>query len=174
MKHSSIIIALLFPFSLLVGQSASTTIQNDPAAIAANLLSVYDAEKIFGGPAALTENTIVRKNDSQLYKCAYVAQGQDLMAGRPSVLDLSLEEFNADGSASVLFGNLRKEYESEAGFQTVFNLGSEAFFTSDNQNYYYILIRKNNKLLGLSLKKIPNSGALESFKMAAIFLNSLI
>src|SRR6476619_5306229 len=65
---------------------APCIIQNDSDAIAQQLLTLSDAEKIMGEPAELTCNTYITKGDTLEYKCEYTALAQDKITGKTGKL----------------------------------------------------------------------------------------
>ena len=53
------------------------------------------------------------------------------------------------------------------GIKTLKNMGDEAYFHTDNQNFYFIMARKGNRMIRMKVNKVTSKTSLEQFYAAA-------
>ena len=175
MLNKTLFIALICPF-FAVAQTENVYIQNDTEAIAANILNQYEAEKIMGEAVRLAENTFTKQGDTLVYKCAYSARTSDAAKEMPAYLGMMIQEFATEALATQAFADIKQSNTDPTMVETVFNLGSEAYFYTDNpqRNFYFILVRKQHKLFRMKLNVVTSKASLEAFKMFAIVATNLM
>lgn len=175
MFNKTFLIALICPFFALA-QTENIYVQDDRAAVAVNLLNQYEAEKIMGESVRLAENTFRKHGDTLEYKCAYAAKTRDSAKEMPAYLGMMIEEYSSEALATQAFADIKQSNVDPTMVETVFNLGSEAYFYTDNphRNFYFILVRKQHKLFRMKLNVVTSKASLEAFKTFAILATNLL
>lgn len=142
-------------------------IQTDSNAIAPTLLTLSYAEEIMGEPAELTCNTFIEKGDTLEYKCDYTALSKDEVTGKTGKLYFMYEIYPnvvAAGDAQASIYNANKGHQ---GVEVVTGVGDEAYYHTDGTNFYFYLVRKNEKMFRMKLNKITSHSSEENFKEVA-------
>ena len=140
------------------------TIQTDSVAMASKLLPLSFAEKIMGEPAKLTCNTFVKKGDTLEYKCDYTALSQDEITGKTGKLYFMYEVYSSITAAENAYTSIYQANSGHEGVEIVPGLGDEAYYHSDGANFYFFLVRKNEKMLRLKLNKVTSHSSEAEFK----------
>jgi hypothetical protein len=140
------------------------TIQPDSVAIAAKLLPLSDAEKIMGEPAKLTCNSFIKKIDTMEYTCDYTAVSQDQLTRKTGKLYFMYEIYGGVAAAQNAYAGIYQANRMHAGVEVVSGLGDEAYYHSDRRNFYFFLVRKNEKMIRLKLNKVTSHSSEVEFK----------
>ena len=146
------------------------TIQTDSAAIASKLLTLSFAEKIMGEPAKLTCNTFIKKGDTLEYKCDYTALSQDEITGKTGKLYFMYEVYASVTAAENAYTSIYRANSGHEGVEIVPGLGDEAYYHSDGKNFYFFLVRKNEKMFRLKLNKVTSHSSEAEFKEVTRFI----
>lgn len=125
--------------------------------------SQSDAEIILGEKAHISDSSSTIKRDTLEIKKAYTADSKEPKSGKPVVIYFMLEEYAYDSSALNAYTFFKVANEKHEGVKVVDNLGDDAYFHSDGKNFYFILVRKGNKLLRLKVNKITSLTSINSF-----------
>ncbi len=141
-------------------------IQTDSDAIAPTLLTLSYAEKIMGEPAELTCNTFIKKGDTLEYKCDYTALSQDETTGKTGKLYFMYEVYASIAAAENAYTSIYQANSGHEGVEIVTGLGDEAYYHSDGTNFYFFLVRKNEKMFRLKLNKVTSHSSESNFKEA--------
>jgi hypothetical protein len=140
------------------------TIQADSTAIASKLLTISFAEKIMGEPAKLTCNTFIKKGDTLEYKCDYTALSQDEITGKTGKLYFIYEIYVSVTAAENAYTSIYRANSGHEGVEIVSGLGDQAYYHSDGTNFYFFLVRKNEKMFRLKLNKVTSHSSKVEFK----------
>lgn len=143
------------------------TIQSDSVAIASKLLALSYAEKIMGEPAELTCNTFIKKSDTLEYKCDYTALLQDEKTGKTGKLYFMYEVYAGVAAAENAYTAIYQANSGHEGVEIVLGLGDEAYYHSDGINFYFFLVRKNEKMFRMKLNKVTSHTSEMYFKEVA-------
>jgi hypothetical protein len=167
-----LVMAGLFSNSNCAKSSASNedtpcTIQADSIAIASTQLTLPDAEKIMGEPAALTCNTFVQRDGTLEYKCDYTALSEDDRTGKTGKLYFMSEVYAAEDAAKNAYTEIYEANRKHEGVEIVPGLGDEAYYHSDGTNFYFFLVRKDKKMFRLKLNKVTSHSSVTNFKEVA-------
>ena len=142
-------------------------IQTDSDAIASKLLTLSDAEKIMGEPAELTCNTFIKKGDTLEYKCSYTALSQDEVTGKTGQLYFMYEVYASVTAAQNAYASIYQANSTHEGVEIVTGLGDEAYYHSDGTNFYFFLVRKEEKMFRMKLNKVTSHSSEAAFKDVA-------
>jgi hypothetical protein len=143
------------------------TDQPQSAAYPAGLFTKSDAEKILGEPAHLTESSVVMEVDTFEYKCAYVANAKDPKTGKTGSIYFMLEEYGRLSAAKDAYSSIRRANESHEGVKVLHDMGDEAYFHSDGENFYFILVRKGPKMVRMKVNKTTSTTSVDEFMLIA-------
>lgn len=133
----------------------------------ATLFSLQDAEKILGEPAQLGDSATNIKNGIVIYSCSYIAKANDMETGKNGAIYFMLEEYVQIDSVKKTYSSIKTSNE-HSGIKTLNDLGDEAYFHSDNENFYFILVRKGTKMVRMKVNKITTNTSLEEFNAIAV------
>jgi hypothetical protein len=130
------------------------------------LFSRDDAEKVTGEPMYPTGGSTQLEGGALNYRYAYTAHSKINETERRSALYFLLRHYGHPGSAEVKY-HATKSANEGLGIETLDGLGDEAYFHTDSENFYFIMVRKGNKLFNLKVNKITASTSLEEFHALA-------
>ena len=132
-----------------------------------NFFTELDAEKILGEQASLTDSSSTIKEDTLEYKCTYTANSKDQKTGKTGVVYFLFEQYAKVSIAKEVYSSIRKANENHEGFKVLYDMGDEAYFHSDGQNFYFILVRKGEKMLRMKVNKTTSTTSLDEFNLIA-------
>lgn len=160
MKH------LLLPFVFTVACSTH------PHTFARDLkpcqfFTLPDAEKIIG-KAKQTGELTETKDTGNILRCTYTAI--EKINGHDTNLFLVVELAKNETAAKLIYTSLKKANEDLPGLEDISDLGDEAYFHTDGENFYFILVRKGDKLVRMKLNKITKKTSPVDLKAAAKFV----
>lgn len=138
--------------------------QKDTLATASKVLTLTDAEKIMGERAKLTGNTFIKKGDTLEYKCDYTALSQDAVTGKTGKLYFMYEVYSGVAAAANAYESIYQANSRHEGVEVVGRLGNEAYYHSDRTGFYFLLVRKKEKLLRIKLNKVTSHSSAIEFK----------
>lgn len=141
-------------------------IRADTLAIASKLLTLTDAEKIMGEQAELTGNTFVRKGDTLEYKCDYTALSKDTITSKIGKLYFMYEIYAGGAAAANAYAAIYQSNRGHEGVEVVPGLGDNAYYHSDQTGFYFLLVRKKEKMFRLKLNKVTSRSSATEFKKA--------
>src|SRR5688500_19009213 len=120
-----------------------------------DLFTKADAESILGEPAHVTDSTMGSQQAITAYKSSYTAN-----VGNGAVYFLA-EEFTRITDAQTKYSFIKASNENSGGFKVLEDLGDEAYFHSDNQNFYFIMARKGTRVVTFKVNKITPKTSLD-------------
>ncbi|MCU7549987.1 hypothetical protein OCK74_12715 [Chitinophagaceae bacterium LB-8] len=132
-----------------------------------NLFTLPDAERILGEKAHLSDSALTIKEDTLAYKCAYTANATDQKTGKTGNIYFMVEQFAKVSIAQYIYSSIKRANENHEGVKVLHDLGDEAYFHSDRQNFYFILVRKGEKLLRMKVNKTTSATSLDEFNSIA-------
>lgn len=174
MKYEFLSIYIIALTGLFATYQKTPTNANEPGiartdtfAIAAQLLTLTDAEKIMGEKARLTSNTFLKKGDTLEYKCEYTALSKDSITKKTGTLYFMHEIYQSAAAAANAYAGIYKGNSQHEGVEVVKGLGDEAYYHTDQTGFYFFLVRKNEKMFRLKLNKVTSHSSAIEFKMTA-------
>ena len=132
-----------------------------------NLFTESDAEKILGEQAQLTDSSTTLKEDTLEYRCAYTANAKDQKTGKTGVVYFLFEQYAKVSIAKKVYSSIKTANENHEGVKVLHDMGDEAYFHSDGQNFYFILVRKGEKMLRMKVNKTTSTTSLNEFNLIA-------
>jgi hypothetical protein len=135
-------------------------------AVAGHLLAAADAEKILGTSAQLTDSVASDSGDASTYRYTYKALAADPKTGKTGAIYYLLERYALLSAAKSRYSFIKTANEKN-GIKTLHDLGDEAYFHSDGQNFYFVMVRKGNWVLTMKVNKITSTTSLDDFNRVA-------
>jgi hypothetical protein len=132
-----------------------------------NLLTASDAEKILGQMVHLTDSSSLDKVGISQYLCSYTADFKDLKTGKTGAVYFLYEQFAEIASAKNKYKTIKTANENHEGIKILNDLGDEAYFHSDGVNFYFIMVRKGDKVFNIKVNKITSNTSLDMFNLIA-------
>ena len=126
-----------------------------------------DAERILGEKAHLTDSSSTIKKDTLECKSAYTANSKDQKTGKTGVVYFMIEQYSQVSSAKNAYNSIRVANENHEGVKILQGIGDDAYFHSDGQNFYFILVRKRSKMFRIKVNKITGKTSLNEFNLIA-------
>jgi hypothetical protein len=127
-----------------------------------SLLTVADAGKILGEPARLTDSSS-KHQGGMFFQCVYKADDIDLKSSKQGALYFLIEKYSEISAAQKKYSSIKKANENHEGIKTLNGLGDEAYFHSDNTNFYFVMVRKGAVVFNMKVNKITSKTSLDSF-----------
>jgi hypothetical protein len=125
--------------------------------------SKSDAEIILGEKAHISDSSSTIKKDTFEIKKAYTADIKNHKTDKTGVIYFMLEKYSYVSSAKNAYTFFKVANEKHEGIKVINDIGDDAYFHSDGNNFYFILVRKGNKLLRLKVNKITSHTSLSGF-----------
>ena len=138
------------------------------------ILSLPDAEKILGEAAHVTDSTLTIKEDVNQYLLTYTAKQVDTQTGKTGNLYYMFEQYDDASGAQKSYTSIKKSNENHEGVEVLQGVGDEAYFHSDSENFYFILIRKGKHMIRMKVNKITSNTSLEEFNAVARNITSAL
>ncbi|HLG35577.1 MAG TPA: hypothetical protein VI757_11915 [Bacteroidia bacterium] len=160
--HAAIAVLFLFGCN---GASSLPETKIEPGDSA--FMSPADAEKILGEKAHVTERTPETKDKPVNYRCTYTADTADAKTGKTGAVYFMFEEYAEVLSAQKNYSSIKKANENHEGVKVLSDVGDEAYFHTDNENFYFILVRKGKKMFRIKVNKITSHTSLDEFNAFA-------
>ena len=132
-----------------------------------NLFKLSDAEKILGEPAHLQDSSSSANANVSIHSCAFAADSADEKSGKKGVIYFLFEQYSKVSSAQKKYSTIRAANENHEGVKVLHDIGDEAYFHSDNQNFYFIMVRKGTKVFNMKVNKITTNTSLDEFNSVA-------
>jgi hypothetical protein len=131
-----------------------------------HLFTKADAERIVGEGVHLSDSSMTRDKGVVTYKAAYSADRSDIKTGKTGNIYTLFEEYASVSSAKEKYSTIRTANQPN-GIEDVDNVGDEAYFHTDNQNFYFIMIRKGTRVFTMKVNKITSNTSLDEFNAVA-------
>lgn len=127
--------------------------------------SKTDAEKILGEKAFLSDSSSKIKKDTLESKSAYTTYSKDQKTDKTCVIYFMIEYYGQESSAINAYNSIKVANEKHEGIKIVHDMGDEAYFHTDNENFYFILVRKGKIMFRIKVNKITNRTSLNEFNV---------
>jgi len=131
------------------------------------LFTHQQAVRILGEPAHMKDSSSQNSGGISRQSCSFFAITMDSISGKTGAIYFMIEEYNDIARAKDTYESIRKSNEGHEGIKTLNGLGDEAYFHSDNSNFYFILVRKREKVIRMKVNKITSHTSLDAFHSVA-------
>lgn len=140
--------------------------QKAPVMAEGELFSLADAEKILGEPAKLSNNTEGFDGQSGFHNIDYTANDTDRVSGKLGAIYLLMQSYTTEAGAQERYAKIKTANE-RAGIETLTDVGDEAYFHTDNENFLFIMARKGVKVLTMKVNKVTSKTSRAAFDKVA-------
>jgi len=131
-----------------------------------NLVTIDDVEKIMGEPLHLSDSATKRAADATTYQCAYKANTEDIKSKKTGAIYFLFEEYGQVSSAQKKYSFIKTANQNH-GIKTLHDLGDEAYFHTDRENFYFVMVRKGARVFNMKVNKITSTTSLDEFNRIA-------
>lgn len=139
-----------------------------------NILTHPDAEKILGEPSQLTDSATKASEKVSTYGCAYSAISEDKKTGKKGNVYFLFEQYPDVQSAQAKYAYIKTANENHDGIKVLKDVGDEAYFHSDGQNFFFIMARKGTRVFNMKVNKITGNTSIDEFHRVARKIVSVI
>jgi len=129
-----------------------------------NLITLSDAEKIFGESGKVFENLTENTDNVKVRKTTFRANSNDPVKGGTINLYYMYEEYKYDSSAKRVYNDIMVSNQTHEGFEPLKGIGDEAYYHTDKENFYFILARKGVKMIRMKLNRVTSKSNESEFK----------
>lgn len=130
----------------------------------AQLFTLLHAERILGESAHLKDSSSGKTSEIYNFNSAFVAEKNDPHPKRPGTIYFMFENYQNPDSAKAIYAFI-KTGNQDHGIEVLNDLGYEAYFHTDKQNFYFMLVRKENKMIRLKVNKITANTSKDEFNI---------
>jgi hypothetical protein len=130
------------------------------------LFTLKDAEDILGEPAYQSDSASNAQLAVSAYSCAYTAHATDAKSGRTVAVYGLFERYSSLAGARGRYTFI-KEANEHNGIRVLHDLGDEAYFHTDSSNFYFVMVRKGDRVFNLKVNKITTHTSLPAFNRVA-------
>ncbi len=134
------------------------------AAVGRHQLSLEEAESILGEPAILKERKSDTLNEIYTSKSTFTAKEIDAKTQKQGNLYYIFERYTNEEEARKVIQSFIKSNQGFTGFELLTAYGDDAFFHTDKQNFYLLIIRKGNKMVRLKVNKLTPKTSNEALR----------
>jgi len=127
-----------------------------------DLFTRSDAEKILGEQAHLKDSSSTVNGKASLYSGAYFADAAEPETGKRGCIYFTFEKYDQISAAKKKYAFIKTANE-HSGIKTLDNMGDEAYFHTDGQNFYFIMVRKEKNVFNMKVNKITSKTSLDEF-----------
>jgi len=146
-------------------KDAEKVVSTPTAHVSETVFTVTDAEKILGEPAVITENNTSTQQNIKATRVTYKAKSSE--ADKAGGVYFLLEEYNLITDAKTKYAFIHASNENHSGYQLLKDVGDEAYFHSDGENFYFIMARKGTKVVTMKVNKLTKTTSKDAFMEAA-------
>ena len=139
--------------------------QADQSFNPANLLTLSDAEQILGEKCRLTDSSTMVAGKNMNFTSSFTAISQDKKSGKTGALYFLFEAYDQISAAQKKYSYIKTANEDHPGVMEIKGLGDEAYFHTDSVNFYFVMVRKSNKVFNMKVNKITSNTSLTKFQL---------
>ncbi len=130
------------------------------------LFTKADADKIMGESTHLTDSSFKTEPHVTSYLCGYKADGKDHKTGKTGAIYFLFEQYMDLSGATIKYESTYLSNKPH-GAEKVSNLGDEAYYHTDGENFYFIMVRKGKNVFNMKVNKRTSTTSLNEFRKTA-------
>ena len=127
------------------------------------LIALGDATAILGEACHLADSSTTRAGAVQRRQLTYTADADEAGTGRRGNLYVMIEDYDAVTAAREKYASIKTANEDHEGIEVLDDLGDEAYFHSDGENFLFIMVRKGTMVFNMKVNKLTRSTSREAF-----------
>ncbi|MFI5203228.1 MAG: hypothetical protein ACHQF2_01940 [Flavobacteriales bacterium] len=132
-----------------------------------DIFTLEDAEKILGEPTLLKDSSWTTAKETTTFQSSYAANSSEPATGKTGNIYFMIENHAEVSAAKKAYSAIKTANEKNAGIEDRKGLGDEAYFHSDGQNFYFMLVRKGTYMFRMKVNKITGNTSLNAFNQVA-------
>ena len=122
--------------------------------------------RILVEPSHLSDSSSAASAQVTEFRSTFTADTADV-SGKTGNLYFMYEEHDEVSDAEKVYRDIYRSNKGHEGIEVIDDLGDEAYFHSDGENFYFILVRKVNRLIRMKVNKITSHSSLDEFHAVA-------
>jgi len=131
--------------------------------IPAKLFTKSEADQILGSPTHLTDSVSKKEASSSSYLCGYKADMADPKTGKFGTVYFLFEDYQIIDGAIKRFSDVYISNRTH-GMVKVDNLGDEAVYHTDNQNFDLMMVRRGKHVFNIKINTRTSTSSLSELK----------
>jgi hypothetical protein len=165
MKFFSFIIAIALSF-VACNRLVTSNAQDEASKPLGALFTLADAEKILGEKAHETDSSLTITKEETTYLGSFTADAKEEISDKTGVVYFFAEEYAEVAGAQKKYSSIKNANE-KSGIKALKGLGDEAYYHSDGQNFYFVMVRKGNRVFNMKVNKITSHTSSSEFNQVA-------
>jgi hypothetical protein len=165
MKNNLFLIGM-FVLSTACGQPAPVSKPKPNEVSPSQLFTAEDAEKALGEAAHITDSSSGKGKNLLSYSSAWFANAKDSISGRTGCIYFTFERYEKLEAAKKKYAFI-KTANQDHGIKVLNDIGDEAYFHTDGQGFYFIMVRKGTNVFNMKVNKITSKTSLDGFYQVA-------
>jgi hypothetical protein len=129
-------------------------------------LTLADAEKILGECVHVIDSSTILGPESLTFQCGYAANEMDSKTQKRGAIYFLVEKFNEITGAQKRYSFIMESNRAN-GIKELKGLGDEAYFHTDGENFYFVMVRKGVNVFNMKVNKITSTTSLDLFNDVA-------
>jgi len=129
-------------------------------------LTLADAEKILGESVHVIDSSTTLGPESLTFQCSYAANEKDSKTKKTGAIYFLMERFNEVTGAQNRYSFIMESNRAN-GIKELKDVGDEAYFHTDSENFYFIMVRKGVNVFNMKVNKITSHTSLDAFNDVA-------
>lgn len=158
---------LLLIFSASVLSLNCQTLSDDAKVKPCKFMSFAEAEKILGRRVEIVANSWNFTREATRIECTYRAVEKDERSGKGVNLFFLVEESSTEEQAKQTYARIWESNKNHRGIEPLSELGDEAYFHSDRENFQFLMARKGKFSIRFKIAKAPATASPEELKAFA-------
>src|SRR5688572_7193830 len=138
------------------------------------VFTLWDAALILGEPAVLNDSSTSRKAGVVVFQSSYMAKDLDKVTQKTGNVYFFIEKYEDEADAKKTYTSIKQANEGHEGIKTLNDVGDEAYFHTDNENFYFIMVRRGKYGFRIKVNKITSLTSLEAFNKIASKIDGLL
>lgn len=155
------IILLLFVSVLSINCQTKSAVENIKSC---KYLSLEDAGKILAQPVKTVENKEIAENNAKRFDCVYSAVSENQKNDFELRIYFSFEEFPDEIEAKKVYQTIWNSNKDHAGIEILKDVGDEAYFHTDGENFNFIMARKGKSTIRFKVRRAIKTTSIEALK----------
>ena len=117
-------------------------------------LSFEDAEKILNSKVELVTNSWDSINNKTVFNCIYQTAKKDETDDSEQRVLFLFEEFPNETEAKKVYREIWDSNKNHAGIEVLKNVGDEAYFHTDGENFSFVMARKGKYTIRFKVRRL--------------------
>jgi hypothetical protein len=130
------------------------------------VMRLADAEIILGERAVITDSSSSNDGSVEIHKFTFTAQDTDQVTRKLGNLYYMSERYTDERDADRVYDGIRSANQ-HLGISDMPGVGDEAYYHTDNTNFYFVMARKGTKTIRMKVNKTTSKTSPAALKEIA-------